>query len=243
MPTLEYSSILKALGVDIMGIGVKEHWQIISFSGEWYHSRKRITLGLDDYHGFKKGDIGLVSRLHSLLSEADIVVAHNGARFDIRKINARFIVHDIPPPSPYKVVDTKKEASRVAMFSSNKLDWLCKQLDLGSKVKHEGFDLWKACMNDDADAWKRMKKYNRHDIKLLRELYDVLSPWSRQPNANMWSKDIVCPSPTCGSSKLIKQGTVRMRTRSYQRYKCTVCGKWTRSVKSDKDGAKIVEIS
>jgi predicted RNA-binding Zn-ribbon protein involved in translation (DUF1610 family) len=226
-------------------IAVKEHWRMISFSAEWYHSKKNVTLGLDDTDkGFQSGsDDNLCDELWGLLDEADIVVAHNGVRFDVRKINARFIANDMLPPSPYKVVDTKREASRVAMFSSNKLDWLCKQLDLGSKIPHEGFALWQSCMEDDPKAWKRMKKYNRHDIELLREIYDVLAPWSRQPNANLWSKGIVCPSPTCGSKNLSRQGTVRMRTRSYQRFKCNDCGKWTRAVKSYVDGAKVVEIS
>ncbi len=225
-------------------IAVKEHWRMISFSAEWYHSRKTITLGLDDTDGgYKSGsDDNLCSELWVLLDEADIVVAHNGAKFDIKKINARFIANGMLPPDPYKVVDTVKEVRRVAAFSSNKLDWLSKQLGLGSKVKHEGFALWQACMEDDPAAWKRMKKYNKHDIVLLRKLYEELSPWSRQPNMNMWSDGVVCPNPICGSKKLIKKGFGHARTRTYQRYRCSDCGKPSRAVRSEPDGAKVVEI-
>jgi hypothetical protein len=229
---------------DSNAIAVKEHWRIISFSAEWYHSKKKVTLGLDDFGGYKGDDEGLCDRLWELMDEADIVVAHNGQKFDIRKINARFIAWGFDPPAPYKVVDTKKEASRVAAFSSNRLDWLCKQLDLGKKLEHEGFDLWIGCMNDVKKCWTKMKRYNRHDIVLLRELYERLSPWSRQPNANFWNKnEMVCVSPTCGSTHLIKKGVVHLKTRSYQRYRCQECGKPARSVFSEKNCTGITEVS
>lgn len=215
---------------------VAEHWQMLSFSAEWYEGKK-ITNGLDDYKGYKPGgdDKKLAEDLWGLLNEADIVVAHNGVSFDIKKINARFIAHDMTPPSPYKVVDTKREVKRVAAFSSNKLDWLSKQLDLGHKMKHEGWPLWRACMLGDRAAWKRMKKYNRHDIVLLKRLYKKLSPWISQPTAGAWIGDEVCPNPACGSENLTKQGLTRTKTRVYQQYKCKDCGSWGRAVKSERD--------
>ena len=225
-------------------IEVKDHWRILSFSALWFEKKGFITRGLDDHAGFEGGDHDLCEEIWDLLDKADIVVAHNGVKFDIKKINARFIDNDLSPPSPYKVVDTVREVRRVAAFSSNKLDWLCKQLDLGEKLKHEGFALWKACMEDDPKAWKRMKKYNQHDIELLESLYIELAPWMRQPNANLWSKEMVCPNPICKSKNLQKRGVVHLRTRSYHRFMCIDCGKWGRANLSIKGASPaIVEVS
>ncbi len=217
-------------------IAVKEHWQLLSYSAEWVKSKRNVTKGLVDYKDYKPGstDYELVKEIWDLLDEAEIVVAHNGADFDLRKLNARFIYHKLKPPSPYKIVDTKREVSRVAGFSSNKLDWLCKQLELGAKLEHEGVQLWLNCMAGNRRAWAKMKKYNRHDVTLLRELYLLLAPWIRQPNANIYtdSGEPICPNPTCMSTHLIRQGWARNKSRKYQRYKCQACGTWSRDVRS-----------
>lgn len=40
----------------------------------------------------------LLLKLHALMDSADVIIAHNGDSFDIRKINARFIVCNLKPP-------------------------------------------------------------------------------------------------------------------------------------------------
>jgi predicted RNA-binding Zn-ribbon protein involved in translation (DUF1610 family) len=230
---------------DQNAIAVKEHWQLLSFSAEWIGTNRAITKALCDYKGYKPGcdDKALISELWFLLDEADIVVAHNGIDFDLKKINARFIVHGLRPPSPYKIIDTKRAVKQVAAFSSNKLDWLCQQLEIGKKIEHEGWAMWAGCMLGDAKKWQKMKKYNRHDITLLKQLYLKLAPWIRQPNMGMWSNEIVCVNPTCGSTAMERRGMSRSRTRVYQRYQCKQCGAWARSVYSEKGKhAKIVGI-
>src|SRR5512139_461679 len=218
-------------------IAVKENWQMLSFSAEWLHSGKVTTKGLCDYKGYKPGgtDYDLAIDLWRLLDEADIVVAHNGADFDIKCIKARFIAHGLKPPAPYRVVDTKKELKKVSRFSSNKLDWICKQLDLGKKIEHEGWELWLKCMGGDRAAWARMKKYNRHDVVLLKKLYGVLAPWITQPNAGTYSDVPVCPNPNCGSDQLQLRGFARNKTRIYQRFQCRKCGTWGRAAHSERN--------
>lgn len=217
-------------------IAVREHWQLLSFSAQWYPGGKVVTKGLCDYPGYRAGgsDRKLLGDVWNLLDEADIVVAHNGAHFDIRKINARFIAHGMTPPSPYKIVDTKREVKRVAAFSSNKLDWLSQQLDIGKKLEHEGWPMWQGCMAGDRAMWAKMKKYNTHDINLLRELYTRISPWITQPNAAMWSDVRVCPNPACGKPTLQRRGLARTMTRLYIRFQCSSCGKWGRAVHAEK---------
>lgn len=217
-------------------IAVKEHWYVLSFAWKWRGEKEVSVKALSDYPNYTKGrknERALLKDLHDLLSKADIVIAHNGADFDVRKINARLIAHGFTPPTPYKVVDTKRDLSRVAAFSSNRLNWLSKQLGIGRKTKeHQDWALWEGCMNGDLECWKEMKKYNKHDVELLEELYEIISPWIRQPNANLWSEAAVCPNPACGSSDLEKRGFSRSKTRTYQRFQCRRCGAWGRSTRS-----------
>lgn len=217
-------------------IEVKEHWQLLSFSAKWYGG-EHITKGLCDYKGYRAGgsDEKLVKELWHLVDSADVVVGHNARDFDIKKLNARFIAHGLKPPSPYVTVDTKNEVKRVAGFSSNKLDWLCSQLELGRKVEHEGFALWKKCMQGNRKAWSKMKKYNRHDIILLEKLYVILSPWMRQPNAGIYLKGTVCPNPVCGSKNLKSRGWQFNKTTKYRRIVCMDCGKWSRTSHNESD--------
>lgn len=215
---------------DDNAIEVKEHWKIISFAASWYGSRKVLCKALPDYSNDEEA---LCQDIWNLLDDADIVVAHNGDRFDIRRINARLIDHGFDPPSPYKTVDTKKEISRVAAFSSNRLDWLAKQLHLGRKVEHNGWPLWRGCIEGDKKAWALMKKYNAHDITIMRNLYERLSPWMRQPNVGLYKSGLRCTSPTCGSKNIQQRGYYYARTRIYKKYVCKDCGKWSRSVHAD----------
>ena len=224
-------------------ISVKQHWQLLSYSAKWLGG-KQTTKGLCDYPeyepGEEDGDYRLVQEIWQLLDEADIVVAHNGIDFDIKKMNARFIAYGMVPPSPYKVVDTRKGLAQVAGFSSNKLDWICKQLGIGHKLEHEGWQLWLDCMSGDKKAWAKMKKYNAHDVTLLEDLYLTIAPWIRQPNAGVWKEDDVCPNPACGSKHLEHRGVARNKTMTYQRFQCKDCGAWGRAALGGKRTAGVV---
>jgi hypothetical protein len=100
-------------------------------------------------------------------------------------------------------------------------------------MEHQDWKMWEGCMSGDKAAWRDMEKYNRHDIVLLEELYEILAPWIRQPNANLWSKgEKVCPNPACGSEKLQLRGLARSKTRMYHRFQCMECGAWGRNTAS-----------
>lgn len=224
-------------------IEMKEDWFVLSYAAKWVGHRPITCRGLDDV-GQKPGrpnsDRRLMGEVHTLMDEADIIVAHNGVDFDIKVANARFIAHGFKPPSPYKVVDTKRAIKQVARFSSNKLDWLCRQLEIGRKVETEGFPLWKGCAAGDPAAWRKMKRYNRHDVLLLEELYLLISPWVAQPNGALFRGGEVCPNPACGSSDIEWRGLSRQITRVYRRFQCRKCGRWGRAVLSERTPKAVV---
>lgn len=182
-----------------------------------------------------RDDRALVRVLRNLLDEADIVVTQNGIDFDTRRIMARVIEYGYPPPSPFKQVDTKRIAKRIAWFPSNKLEWLAENLAGVKKSKHKSFpgqELWTQVLQGNVKAWREMEKYNRQDVVALRALYVALLPYAPTlPALGVYNDhdDLTCPR--CGSVDLVKRGFSHLAAGKYQRYCCSACGGWARGAK------------
>ena len=210
-------------------IAVEKDWRILSFAWKELGEKKVTVRALPDYPGYKKDiddDKALVADLWKVIDEADIIIAHNGDRFDLPKANARFIYHGLKPPSPYKTIDTLKIARRNFKFDSNRLDDLVRYLKIGQKLATEGFkNTWLGCLRGDLKAWKIMCRYNAHDITLLEEVYLRVRAWSKShPNFDNFTKHGACP--TCQSSKIQKRGVNVSKTGFRDRFHCTSCGAW-----------------
>jgi uncharacterized protein YprB with RNaseH-like and TPR domain len=203
---------------------------MLCFAYKWLGKSKVHTKSLRDYPGYtknKKSDKALVKDLWELLDEADVVVAHNGDAFDIKKTNARFLVHGLQPPTPYKTVDTLKIARRHFKFDSNKLDNIGGYLNLGRKLPHTGKHLWLGCMNGDDAAWDVMCRYNAQDVRLLELVYDRLKAWSPSHpilTAIAPQKQTACP--TCLSFNVQRRGWRVNKVKKVPRFQCQGCGTW-----------------
>ena len=207
---------------------IEQDWYIMSYAAKWldeddvYYEDCRESLG---------NDIELLASIHTLLEEADIVVAHNGARFDVPKINARLILNGFSPPAPYKVVDTLRMAKKTFKFTSNKLAYLTGELCQDQKLDHAkfaGFKLWNECMLGNEEAWDEMMEYNMMDVISLEELYLKLLPWSpTHPNVTAQEDHETMCCPKCGSHHIVKRGFHYTNKGKFQRYRCNGCGGWS----------------
>jgi DNA polymerase III epsilon subunit-like protein len=124
----------------------------MSYSASWLGTNK---IQYADNRGRGEDDRLLLEDLHALLDAADYVIAHNGRKFDIGKINARFIINDMLPPAPYRIIDTLEIARKSFNFTSNKLQYLAEALKCAPKLQHgkfPGFELWNQCMVDNEEA-------------------------------------------------------------------------------------------
>lgn len=208
---------------------------ILCFAAKW--------LGTDEvvFDSVKKSGLKrMLRKVHKLLHEADAVIHYNGSRFDIPVLNKEFLLNGMPPPATYQQIDLLKTARNRFKFPSNKLDFLAKQLKLGGKHKHAGFELWVKCMAGDADAWKEMEQYNIQDVLLLEKVYHKLLPWiTNHPSHAVYTGADVCTN--CGSPHLQKRGWAHTSTCTYQRYQCTNCGSWMRSKQAEKQSVKITK--
>lgn len=209
-------------------IDLQTSWYILCFSAKWLDARSVKSYALPDYPAWKKDkedDSALVKDLHGLLEQADIVIAHNGDRFDIKKINARIIYHKLPPPSQFKTIDTLKVAKRHFAFASNRLNDLGKYLGEGKKLPHTGFHLWKGCMSGDEKSWRLMRRYCDQDIRLLERVYLRLRPWAaNHPDLSIYNEGDGCPK--CQADAMQRRGFLAAKGGVKQRFQCQSCGGW-----------------
>lgn len=200
-------------------------WFMICWSAKWLNDDRAFGDCCTSDEMLAEDDMRICYSLWKVLNEADIVIAHNGNKFDIPKINSRFVVHGFLPPSPYKQIDTLDVAKKNFNFSSNKLDALAGYFNIEHKNPTD-FNLWKACMGGNAAALKYMFEYNIKDVEILEKVYLRLRPWIKNhPNLATitMADDLVCP--VCGKKDIIPipgkyTGTA---VSQYQVYRCRDC--------------------
>ena len=203
-------------------LGWIKQWEVLSVSYRWQGSNKVHTVTRQD----KKNDLNVLKHMRELFERADLLVAHNGDKFDFKKLTARMVYFRLSPVKPIATVDTLKIAKKYFAFNGNSLADLGEYLGIGGKVKHHGFPLWKGCMQDDPASWRLMVKYNRQDVNLLEEVYDIFRPWiQNHPNlAKLLGKENACP--TCASSDVIRWGRLPTTAGVRQRWACRGCSRF-----------------
>lgn len=227
--------VVASWGIGDQTIGLNqilEDWSVLSWAARWLGSNEIIY---QDNRAAKKvrDDKNLLKGIHKLLNEADIVVGQNSKSFDVKKLNARFAIHGFPPVKPFKQVDTLVLARKYFKFTSNKLEHLCKTLNLPNR-KHKsdkfvGMKLWDECLAGNLEAWKEMQIYNTNDVLTLEDLYNVLAPYGIGIDFNIYRNDLEKLTCNCGSTNLQKRGYNNSSVGRFQRYQCKSCRTWMSS--------------
>ena len=202
--------------------GKQKVWYVLSWAAKWLYDENVLSDVVTPEEAVTRDDSRVLSSIWKLLDEADIVIAHNGDRFDLRKLNARFILNDMVPPSPYKSIDTLKIARKEFAFSSNKQDFLTKTFGLAEKLD-TNFQLWVDCMSGDKDALGNMLRYNERDVIGLEQVYLKLRPYIKNhPNLGVLMDENVCPS--CGSKNIqASDATYFTSSNEFPVYRCGSC--------------------
>lgn len=206
---------------------IKTDWHFLAWGAKWLDSSKTMYMDNSKVKDITN-DKALVEGLWKLLDEADVVIAHNGDKFDIKKFNARAVIHGLPPPRPFKSTDTLKETRKVFSHTSNTLEYLTSIFNKKyKKLKHKeypGFELWKEVLGGSKHAWQVMKKYCIHDVLSTDEYYKGILGWIKTQNMAVYYDDNITRC-ICGSSNVTKKGFVYIRDGKYQGYKCWDCNK------------------
>ncbi len=211
---------------------IKKDWHVISWSAKWLGDAPNKTMYKDQRNAKNiEDDKELLKGIWDLLDEADVVITQNGKSFDQKKLNARFIMNGMQPPSSYRHIDTMLLAKKHFAFTSNKLEYMTDKLCVKyKKIKHSefgGFELWKECLAGNIKAWKEMEKYNKYDVLSLEELYVKLIPWDNSIDFNVYH-DSATNECKCGSKDFRNKGYFYTNSGKFSRFKCTQCGSETR---------------
>lgn len=205
---------------------IHSEWHLLSYAAKWLGDSK---VYYEDQSKVKKisDDSKMLKGIWKLMDEADIIVGQNSKRFDVKKLNARFIMNKMKPPSPFRQIDTLILAKKHFAFTSNKLEWmsgaLCPDNKKMKTKKFQGFELWKECLAKNKAAFAEMKAYNIQDVIALEALYHKLQPWDSTIDFNTYSSEesLKCNCPT---GTFIKRGFAVTNTGRFQIYQCRVCG-------------------
>ena len=210
---------------------IRRNWFVLCWSAKWLDDKKIYNSSLPEFRGYKELpsrtqkniDKEVMKGLWDLLNECDIAIAHNLKSFDRKKANTRFIIHEMPPPSPYHMIDTLTIARSEFKFTSNKLAYISNKLSVAEKMDSGGSDLWMEIEKGSKKAWIKMQKYCDQDVRSLEEVYLKQRPYIRNhPNLNVISEDDSCPK--CSSFQRVKNGFIYTNYKKYQRYRCNGCG-------------------
>jgi hypothetical protein len=203
---------------------VKKDTSILSWAAKW---EDKPTIYMESNRGKRdpRDDKKLLKGIYSLINEADIFVAHNGDKFDMRQLRTRFIKHDMVPNRKPKQIDTLKIARKEFGFTFNKLEYLAKFLKLPVRKltnrEFQGFDLWDAVLERNDAAWDEMERYNKRDVEVLERVYHKLMPWAGYDFSVFNKGQELC---SCGSTEFVNNGFGARHKTLYQRRRCANCG-------------------
>lgn len=216
---------------------LKQDFYVISVAWKRLGDKKVKSVSVIDsplrFSKDPKDDTFVLNKFRDVLDSADMVVAHNGKRFDMKKLNARFIEKGLKPLHDIPVYDTLTILKKVASFTSNRLDFIAPKLGYKGKIESEG--LWQKIYNkegNDVKAIKAMVKYNKNDVDILEYVYNYIKPYGPSLTKLM-SEDSKGKAhcKKCGSKDVIKNGTKMLATGKHQTYRCNKCGGVTKGEK------------
>lgn len=191
---------------------------IICVGAKWAGDKTTVL-----YSTWEHGRQVMLENIHALLSEADAVVTYNGDRFDIPKLHGEFLLAGLSSPPPLTSIDVYKSAKKLG-FISNKLAFIGPLLEVGAKIKHEGFELWSKVIAGDVKAQKRMARYCIQDVRLLEKVYKKLLPYIKN-HPHLGTTKHECGA--CGSNNTQSRGYRRTKFFRIQRIQCQGCGSWS----------------
>jgi predicted RNA-binding Zn-ribbon protein involved in translation (DUF1610 family) len=211
---------------NIQPSNIASDWFCITWAAKWLFEEKVYSGKLTGKEAIAQDDSRMIKGIWSLLNEADIVIAHNGQKFDIPKLNSRFIINQLSPPLPYQQIDTLLHIRRQFGFTSNKLDYVNQLLNLPRKKENEGMPLWIKCYKGDTKAIGAMLDYNIADVRILEETYLRIRAWIKpHPNMGLHILDSHERCPSCGSDNVKDCGKgYHTQASIFEIFRCDNCG-------------------
>ncbi len=209
---------------------------LLMVAWKWQHEKKVNVLSVRSV-----STKVLLEEIHKLIEQADAIVGHNLAKFDMPWLRKEMLINNLPPISEPHVIDTLRVARKLFKFTSNRLGDLGTYLGIGDKHKNVGH-LWvelsklRLAAGGSVEALSqskefdelllKMEKYCKNDVYPLQQrVYERLAPWiPKFPALRAQSGTTPNYCNVCNSSKVRKWGIRLLRTMWVQRHRCIDCG-------------------
>lgn len=210
---------------------------VMTWSAKWDGTPKKQVMHdcLTSEEMTSQDDSRIISSMADLIREADVVVAHNGDRFDLRVLNTRVAQLQLEPLGPVDTIDTLKLAKASFAFPYNTLDHLA-SVFLGKRKIETTFDLWRAAYMGDERAIRKLVRYCDSDVHLLEGVFHAMLPYVKNLRRLTDSDGFTPTCPTCGSTDKQSRGTKRTKTMNYRQYQCTNCKRYYKGVLIGRSG-------
>lgn len=139
---------------------------IISWAAAWVTDKppKVITGAVTGYEAKRRSDKRHLKKLWGLLDKADYVVGHNAKSFDIKKVETRFLLNNIPCPSTFAIRDTLTMAKSRFKPESQAMDYWCQLLGMQRKDEMS-FEDWLGVTRGCQKTINKMVHYNKGDVQ------------------------------------------------------------------------------
>ncbi len=152
---------------------------------QFFSPDEQVVLRADNYEPWKQGrradDSVIVTELLKKLESADVLVAHNGVKYDMAFIRSRAIINRLPPVEPRMIVDPVWLARKQFRFHSNSLDSLSTTLGTSSRKTPLDPRVWTdAYGNGSAAAMDEIVDHCIKDVETLCEMARLFQPYVRQ---------------------------------------------------------------
>lgn len=203
---------------------------LLCWAGKWLFEPEVFGDCLTSEEAKAHDDKRICQSVWDVMDEADIIIAHNGRKFDVPKLNGRFMVNGFSsPPSPFEIIDTYESAKKSINITSLKLDFINRVLGITRKLDTK-FQLWLDCSNGSQKALLEMFTYCKNDTAMLEETYMELRKWIKaHPNMGFYVESDNLTCPTCGCNEVVEVGIYRTPVNEYAAYRCPQCGSIGRS--------------
>lgn len=178
---------------------ITEHAKIISIHWKWGDKEEVNNL---DWGLNKQCDKKMLKKFIKELDKADLVVTHNGKRFDTPWLRTRAMFHNIDFRPKYNELDTYKLAKKYLNLPSNSLKEVCKYFGLESKKDAGGIQTWiDVIYKKDKKALEHLLYYGDGDITSLEAVYNKFLPYvMNTTHSAVLSGGNKFSCPNCGSN-------------------------------------------
>lgn len=134
-----------------------------------------------DWETNRANDKELVKRVMALVKAHDIIVAHNGARFDLPFLRTRALHWGLRPLREVKLVDPLQIAWRKFKLRSNRLGAVADHLGVADKKTPLDMSVWaSATLTGSRKSMNLIVEHCEADIRVLSAVLEHVKPFIRQ---------------------------------------------------------------